>query len=312
MEDLLSSPAITLTVGPEKTTTTVQTVLFRGISEPLHRLLSTPAALSGDYAEINEHLQHDDKVAFLQLTKMAYSAVVKGQPSSQVAVATKPRAPVNTASTPLSPKCPDCKKGSLNLVLTCFKCNTDAPKQDAIGLRSLFELQFPQFLGNASSQVGTTDGKGLLSSVDTKDPTTSKPYPLLHFAKMFTFSDKYEVECLKLSSFKAFSRRLKRLASDDEIYQPEEVQDALRYLGEHCSGAPNDHNVQISGEDAMQIPRPPGTFDLLSSLVRFVVIQLEYLLQEDEFREIVADNGTIGLILMEVLRDSMAASEPCA
>lgn len=44
MDELVRSKAITLTIGEEGTQTTVQASLFRGISEPLHRLLNSIAS----------------------------------------------------------------------------------------------------------------------------------------------------------------------------------------------------------------------------------------------------------------------------
>jgi len=78
MEELVRSTAITLTVGPEQTTTTVQANLFRGISEPLDRLLSSVSSGHATANSVNECLRHDDKDAFLQLVHMAYSIVLKG------------------------------------------------------------------------------------------------------------------------------------------------------------------------------------------------------------------------------------------
>ncbi|KAK5949694.1 hypothetical protein OHC33_009291 [Knufia fluminis] len=311
MQELLQSPPITLTIGPEQSQTTVQASLFRGISHPLHSLLSSVAAGQTDAATINEYLRHDDKDAFLQLVSMAYGIVLKGEHINHAALPTKSESSSkavvkskngSTVSEKSLVKCNGCKT-PMFLSLQCETSKCDEPA--ALGLQTFFELQLAQSHGSISKQA--TGLKALQSSttnLDLKDKTTGKSYPLMHFAKVFHLAGKYEVLSLQASALKAFERRLKKYSS---LVQKDidELLDVLRYL---ASASANGWVSRHSSEGDETTASTTDTSALLKSLMRYVVVHVEDLLDEDEFQEIVAEHGMIGLELMKVLKESIIAS----
>jgi len=136
------------------------------------------------------------------------------------------------------------------------------------------------------------------TALDTKDKTTGKAYPLIHFAKVFHLAGKYEVLGLQASALKAFERRLKKYSTTAQK-DVDELLDVLRYLASKTGWSSKFNEVT---EPSIDIGA------LLKSLMRYVVVYLEDLLEEDEFKEIVAEYGMIGLELMKVLKESIVAS----
>jgi len=221
-----------------------------------------------------------------------------------------------------APKCPDCKKNSISLILTCSSCNPKVGEKDMLGLQSFFHLQFTQKPTLTPPQGLSSTQAGLIGTLDLKDKTTGTTYPLLHFAKVFALATKYEVWTLQYSAVKAFEKRLRKYANETNL-AADELLDALRYL---AAAAPaetravppstpttnndteneNEQNVvDTSRGDSISI----GPTTLLRSLLRYILVHVEALLQEEDFRDIVVENGIIGLELMNVLKESVVASE---
>jgi len=322
MDELVRSPGVVLTIGPEQIQTTVQTALFRGISEPLHNLLNHTAYENP--AAVDEILRHDDKDAFLALVSMAYNIVLKGNHNQTSQMGISGSTPNNSGTQAVlkAPKCPDCKKNSISLILTCSSCNPKVGEKDMLGLQSFFHLQFTQKPTLTPPQGLSSTQAGLIGTLDLKDKTTGTTYPLLHFAKVFALATKYEVWTLQYSAVKAFEKRLRKYANETNL-AADELLDALRYL---AAAAPaetravppstpttnndteneNEQNVvDTSRGDSISI----GPTTLLRSLLRYILVHVEALLQEEDFRDIVVENGIIGLELMNVLKESVVASE---
>lgn len=315
MEELLRSPPITLTIGPEQSHTTVQATLFRGISEPLNHLLSSVATGHAETNTINEYLQHDDKDAFLQLVSLAYGIILKGDHDSLTAfpaIAETTSRGIVKSSTGASPtekslvKCPSCKKAQVYVTVGCESCNN----ADCIGLKAFLEIQLAQSHESISKQSALKSLQTSPVTLDTKDKATGKVYLLIHFAKVFHLAAKYEVPSLQISALKAFERRLKKYSA---LVQKDvdELLDVLRYLASRSRMGSEMSFVSSSNTDEGTLSSTPGveTSALLKSLMRYVVAHVGELLQEEEFQEIVAEHGAIGLELMKVLQETIVASE---
>lgn len=312
----MRSPAIVLTISPDEISTTVQASLFRGISAPLHNLLNNTY---GSQAAIKEVLKHDDKDAFLALVSMAYRTVLRGSQGQSTSL--------TMASTPISntgnettiknlklPKCPDCRKSPIQLLLTYASCNPKMSNENTVGLSTFFELQFAQ---QSALTIPTRGGILPLTALDTRDKVTGKRYPLVHFAKVFALATKYEVWGLQFSAVKAFDKRLKKYANEDEKVV-DEVLEALKYLISAMLGAASNPITPTTNDSfEAQANSVEGHLDnssfgvlptmLLRRLLQYVVAHVDTLLNEEEFREIVAEHGVVGLELMHVLKESMSA-----
>ena len=307
MEELVRSPAVCLTIGPEQNQTTVQASLFRGISEPLNRLLSSIAAGHTDTTSINDLLRHDDKDASLQLVSVAYNTVLRGDSNNN---AGQPRM-TEAASLALVNPNSGGGTGSKSLV-KCNQCKGPAfveiicPGSHCIdtrygGLQSFFNLGLTQSHGSISKQSGLKS----LQTLDSIDKSTGRRHPLIHFAKVFHLTSKYEILSLQASALKAFERRLKKYSAL-ELRDNDELLDVLRYLASTSASTWSSKESSEVGEPAAAASI--GTGALLNSLMRYVVVHVEDLLEEDEFQEIVAEHGMIGLELMKVIKESIVAS----
>lgn len=321
MDELVRSPGVVLTIGSEQIQTTVQASLFRGISEPLHNLLNRSAY--GNPAAINDVLRHDDKDAFLALVSMAYAVVLKGSHGQSAQMGISSNNPSGrhsgTQAIPKAPKCPDCKKNSVGLVLACPSCNPKVGEQDMLGLKTFFELQFTQPY-KLAPPPGCASGRAeSWGSLAVKDNATGATYPLLHFAKVFALATKYEVWVLQYNAVKGFERRLRKYASESNKGN-DELLDALRYLASAApavNAIPGTPTTVHSFEDETSALNANiniesvsiGPTTLLKGLLRYIIAHIGTLLGEEEFRDIVVDHGIIGLELMNVLRESMVASE---
>jgi len=307
MEELLRSTAITLAVGPEQTITTVQANLFRGISEPLDRLLSGIISGHATTASVNECLRHDDKDAFHQLVHMAYNIVLKGghnghamlPATSDTSFKALIKSDIDRMTTPQKSlvKCNHCKTP----VFVQLECeNGQCRETDYLGIKSFFQLELAQSHGSISK--GLKESQAPSTPLDTKDKTTGKAFPLIHFAKVFHLAGKYEVPGLQASALKAFERRLKKYSTNPQK-DIDELLDVLRYLAS-TTGWSSKESEEAEETAAASI----DTGALLKSLMRYVIAHLEDLLEEGEFKEIVAEYGMIGLELMKVLKESIVAS----
>lgn len=342
MQELITSPTRSLLVGADQVHTTVHANLFRGISVPLHQLLNNQSF--GHTSDINDFLRHDDTEAFLQLIRLAYKvAAGEGHGSFTNLSAVRNSASIgqqaaqqSTLKPAKAARCTVCKKGQLEVEVGCSDCDYEYNYGFAVFIEAYFQQQQHDALS-----TGTTCSSSrspLEAPLDLKD-SASKHHPLLHFAKVWALAAKYSVHGLQASALRAFNRRLKRYAKQNEQDRElDELLDVLRYLASNHSTTPpctahelernaspitaaaeedtskNDTPTidQIEGgchlhdHTASSIPTSPT---LLRSLMRYVATQLDTLIKEEEFRELMAEHGTIGLELAMVFGEIMAASE---
>lgn len=194
-------------------------------------------------------------------------------------------------------KCNHC----ISPVFVLLECKDGQCRETGyLGIKSFFQLDLAQSHGSISKSLKELQAPS--TTLDTKDTTTGKAYPLIHFAKVFHLAGKYEVLGLQAGAFKAFERRLKKYSTTAQK-DVDELLDVLRYLASTTgwsSKEPGEVNEIIAASIDTGAP--------VKSLMRYVVVHLEDLLEEDEFKEIVAEYGMIGLELMKVLKESIVAS----
>lgn len=313
MNELVTSRTVTINVGPDQSPINVSTSLFQGISEPLHQLLNSLAVAEGDVSEINKYLQYDDKDAFLELISIAFKIVLNGdvhrQPRPTLANGngSPSKTLLNTNESLLTlVKCRDCKKGNIWLDPKCESCKAPHLQHD-YGLQFFFELQLAQ-----SHKVATVISSLQSGKIQNPNPTnndTGKPYPLIHFAKLFNLAAKWRVEGLQYTSLQGFQNRLKRYAKTDPKEKTlEELLDVLRYLASTASAAGGIAIRRKSQEVSADMEQSLGVTLLLESLIRYICVHVSNLLSDLEFRQIVAEYGVIGLVLFEVLEETIIAS----
>lgn len=310
MQELVTSRTVSINVGPNHDSVNVSTVLFQGISEPLHKLLSSYTVANGDTSEINKYLQCDDKDAFLQVIAMAYDTILKGNSTPQLQnpgeSPTKRLLDVSKSILTLV-KCRDCKVGNVWLDANCESCK--APHlQYGYGLEFFFELQLHQSHKVASHVLSVQGGR--VPNPELVNPTTGKPYPLIHFAKLFNLGAKWRVKNLQDSSLLGFTNRLRRYAKTSPVDETvEELLDVLRYLAAIVA-ASGDFVIRKTSDDVCtDTEQTMGVTMLLGALMRYICVHLRVLLTDVEFRQIVAEYGVIGLILFDVLEETMIASK---
>ena len=162
-----------------------------------------------------------------------------------------------------------------------------------IDFQYFFESQLLNSHGAISKQFKNKVAPNIL---ETKDKTTGKAYSLIHFAKVFNLAGKYEVQPLKIAAIKAFDRRLKKCS--EKIHRDYvEFLEVLKYLAV---------NAQL--EDDIGYGEV-NSATLLECLMKYVLVELGGLLQEDEFEEIVLEHSNVGLALMKVLNQTIIASQ---
>lgn len=312
MNEVLTSRNVRINVGPEQSAINVPTSLFQGISEPLHQLLNSVSVADGDVSEINKYLQHDDKDAFLDLVAMAFQIILdrNGNRHSQPSL---PDTKVSPSRTLLSTnesimtlvKCRDCKKGNIWLDPKCELCKAPHLQHD-YGLQFFFELQLAQ-----SHKVAGLISSKQTAKVQSPEPNNDagKPYSLIHFAKLFNLAAKWRVESLQHTSLWGFHNRLKRYAKTDPSEKTlEELLDVLRYLASTASATGGITIRKKSQEVGADMEQSLGITLLLESLIRYICVHVSHLLSDMEFRQIVAEYGVIGLVLFEVLEETIIAS----
>lgn len=310
----MTSRTVSINIGPEQHSINVSTLLFQGISEPLHRLLNSFAVANGDMSEINKYLQYDDKDAFLQVVSMAFDTILKGNNVYRPQQAltddndspTKKLLNVNKSILGLV-TCRDCKEGNIWLDLKCESCKAPHLRYD-YGLQFFFELQLTQSYALAAYVLSAQCGK--VQPPDLVNASTSKPYPLIHFARLFNLAAKWRVENLQHSSLLGFQNRLKRYAkTDPEEKTVEELLDVLRYLASTVSAAGDFVIRKMPVHVSADTEQSMGVTLLLESLMRYICVHVSTLLSDIGFRQIVAEYGVIGLVLFDVLEETMIASK---
>lgn len=314
LNELITSRIVTINVGPEQSKVNMSTSLFQGISEPLHRLLNSVAVAKGDISEINNCLQYDDEDAFLQLVSTAYNTILNNKQAAQLGPVqsgdgeSDSRKMLELDSTvPQTVRCRDCVKGNLWLDVKCDspKSMCKAPRLNKdYGLQFFFELSYLQSYNVAACILS----KQATLVPDPINPVTAKPYPLIHFARVFNLAVKWRVDGLQHTSFLGFQNRLKRYvkAGPDEK-AIEELLDAFRYLASTAST--NAAVLAVSEEkENIDIEQSVGVPVLLKTLMRYFCVHIPALIRDMEFRRIVAEYGITGLVLFEIVDETIVAS----
>jgi hypothetical protein len=289
-----SSEQFCFYVGSERRPFFFYPNIFKGLSEPLHQLINN-RRMAESQAGAAE-LPDEDPAVFAGFLRLAYE--VASTPSKKLFNKTKQNTIVSEKSWLDGAKCPECtikrprEASGLWLVPTCHKCGWKHPTSGF--QRWCSRRWYTHEYYRVSKTAHPLDQDIPLYQEDDgedMDIDEFEKQPSLQFcAQMYLFADKYLIRDMTVTSLRAFEERL-------QVYHR-----ASWNSGVYCEFLPELFDML----DFLDSNMSETTYPLRRSLFRYVVNELPRLMQDKEFRELLASKSWIGFAISESVVEAMS------